>query len=245
MRLLRALLERADASVEGGLGRLPDGPVLDLGCAVGRTTFELAARTGRRALGVDLNVAMLRVAQKVTRRGVARYPRRRVGVVFDRRELAADLPGRERADFWAADAGELPLPDGRAALVASLNVIDCVASPRDALVELARVLAPGGLALVTTPYDWSPGATPFEQWLGGHSQRHEGRGAGEPVLRALLTPDAHPASVEGLEIVAEEEALPWRLRLHDRSAVEYRVHGVVVRKAGPGAPALANGARCS
>ncbi len=225
-RLLAALLEAAGPALEG----LPDGPVLDLGCSVGRTTFELAARLGRPALGVDLNFGMLRMAQGVLRRGVARYPRRRVGVVFDRREVPADLPGRAAADFWAADAAELPFEDGRFALVASLNVVDCVTAPRDALAELVRVLAPGGLALVTTPYDWSPAATPFEQWLGGHSQRHEGRGAAEPVLRTLLTPGAHPASVEGVEIVAEAEGLPWRLRLHARSVVEYRVHGVVVRK---------------
>lgn len=230
VRLLEALLGRAESAVDGGLAALPGGPVLDLGCAVGRTTFELAARTGRRALGVDLNFAMLRLAQGVARRGVARYPRRRFGVVFDQREVPVAPAGRERADFWAADALELPFPDGGFGLVASLNVIDCVARPRDALAELARVLAPGGLALVTTPYDWSPAATPFEQWLGGHSQRHEDHGAGEPVLRALLTPGAHPASVEGVEIVAEAEDLPWRLRLHDRSTVEYRVHGVIVRK---------------
>jgi SAM-dependent methyltransferase/uncharacterized protein YbaR (Trm112 family) len=227
VRLLAALLEAAGPA----LGGLPAGPALDVGCAVGRTTFELAARLGRPALGVDLNFSMLRLAQGVLGRGVARYPRRRVGVVYDRREVAADLPGRGGADFWAADAAELPFEDGRFALVAGLNVIDCVTAPRDVLSELARVLAPGGLALIATPYDWTPAATPFEQWLGGHSQRHEGRGAGEPVLRALLTPGGHAASVEGVEIVAEVDGLPWRLRLHERSLVEYRVHGVVVRKA--------------
>jgi SAM-dependent methyltransferase len=232
--LLGAMLERAG----GALGALPDGPVLDLGCATGRTTFELAAASGRHALGVDLNFPMLRTAQRVLTEGVARYPLRRIGVVYDRREHPAAPPRREHVDFWAADAADLPFADGAAALIVSLNVLDCVQSPRDALAELARVLAPGGVALVTTPYDWSPGATPYEQWLGGHSQRGETEGAGEPVLRALLnsgldsglTPGAHPAAVEGLEILAEAEDLPWHLRLHDRSTVEYRVHGLVLRK---------------
>lgn len=227
VRLLEAVLELAGER----LGDLPDGPVLDTGCAAARTTVELAHRLGRTALGIDLHFGMLRCAQGVLREGVARYPRRRVGVVYDRREHAAELPGRTASDAWAADAAALPFDDGTFALAASLNVIDCVASPRDALAELARVLAPGGLALVTTPYDWSPGATPYEQWVGGHSQRGEQGGASEPVLRALLTAGAHPAAVPGVEIVAEAEAVPWRLRLHDRSRVEYEVHALVVRKA--------------
>lgn len=225
-RLLEAMLELAGERIAD----LPDGPILDTGCAAGRATLELAHRLGRTTLGVDLHFGMLRCAQGVLREGVARYPRRRVGVVHDRREHAANLPGRAAADVWGADAVALPFEDGSFALAASLNVIDCVQSPRDALAELARVLAPGGLALVTTPYDWSPGATPFEQWLGGHSQRGEQRGASEPVLRALLTPGGHPAAVPGVEIVTEAESLPWRLRLHERSAVDYRVHALVARK---------------
>lgn len=232
VRLLDAMLGLAGEALDA----LPAGPVLDTGCSVGRTTFELARALGSRGggdrptLGLDLNFAMLRTARRVLVEGTARYPLRRVGVVYDRQEHPAELPGRAASDFWAADTAALPFADGSIALAASLNVIDCVQSPRDALADLARVLAPGGLALVTTPYDWSPGATPYEQWLGGHSQRGETRGAAEPVLRALLTPGAHPAAVEGVEIVAEAEDLPWHLRLHDRSTVEYRAHGLVLRK---------------
>jgi len=206
-------------------GASPAGPVLDLGCAVGRTTFELAERRpDELVLGVDLHFAMLRLAARVLRAGVARWDRRRVGLVYDRRQMEVELPQRENVDFWACDATALPFPEGTFGLAASLNVLDCVASPRDALGSLAQVLRPGGRAVVATPYDWSPAATPVEAWLGGHSQRGPHRGAAEPVLRALLTPGAHPAAVEGLEILAEDDAVPWRVRLHDRGAMEYRVH---------------------
>ncbi len=213
---------------------LPAGPVLDLGCATGRTTFELAAATGRPAVGVDLSFAMLRLAAGALRQGRVRYPRRRVGVVYDRRDFAVAPPAGERVDFWLVDAGALPFPDAKFAAVVALNVLDCVAQPRDLLAAVARLLAPGGKAVLATPYDWSPHATPIEQWLGGHSQRGPGRGAAEPVLRALLTPGAHPASIDGLSIVAEEPDLPWRVRLHDRSAMEYRVHLVVAQAAARG-----------
>ena len=211
-------------------GDLPEGPILDLGCAVGRSTFALAGGGDRLVLGVDLSFPMLQVASEALRRGRVRYPRRRVGIVYDRRELPVLFEGLEEVDFWACDAADLPFPAGTFAAVVGLNVLDCVASPHGLLASLPRLLKPGGKAVLSTPYDWSAAATPLEAWLGGHSQRGENRGASEPVLRALLTPGAHPASIEGLRIVAEDRDLPWRVRLHERSSVEYRVDLVVVEK---------------
>jgi SAM-dependent methyltransferase len=223
------LLERAVSFLRD----LPPGPVLDLGCATGRTTCDLAALTGRVALGVDLSFAMLRLAAEALRHGRVRYPRRRVGVVYDRRDFTVAPPAAEHVDFWLADAGALPFfaAAGFAAVVA-LNALDCVADPHGLLATLARLLVPGGKAVLTTPYDWSPHATPIEQWLGGHSQRGPGRGAAEPVLRALLTPGAHPASIDGLAIVAEEPDLRWRVRLHNRGTMVYRVHLTAIERMG-------------
>ena len=217
-------------------GPLPDGPLLDAGCATGRAAFALAARFDGPVLGVDLNVAMLRVAAGALRDARVRYPRRRVGLVYDRREFPVALPGAERVDFWACDAADLPFRDATFAAIAGLNLLDSVHSPADVLASVARCLMPGGKALLACPYDWSPGATAVEAWVGGHSQRGEHRGASEPVLRALLTAGAHPASIGGLRIVAEAPAVPWRVRLHERAAVDYRTHLLVVEKVGGGGP---------
>lgn len=200
-----------------------DGPAIDIGCATGGTTFDLAARLQRLTVGVDLNFAMLRVASAAMRRGRVRYARRRVGLVYEREEREVDAPARGLADFWCCDAAVLPFAPASFAFAASINVIDCLASPHDALAEIARVLRPGGTTLIATPYDWSPSATAVEQWLGGHSQRGAQRGASEPVLRRML-------SELGLEIVSEQPSVPWRLRLHDRSTMEYAVHVVVAKR---------------
>jgi SAM-dependent methyltransferase/uncharacterized protein YbaR (Trm112 family) len=212
-------------------GDIPDGPTLDLGCAIGRSSFSLAARREGLVLGVDLNFAMLRVASRALREGMVRYPRRRVGLVYDRREFPVHFEDAGRVDFWACDEAALPFRPGAFALAASINVLDCVASPRAHLQALARALAPGGTALIATPYDWSAGATPTEGWLGGHSQRSPHAGASEPALRALLTDSDHPLAVDGLRLEAEDERVPWRVRLHDRSAVDYRTHLLVARVA--------------
>ena len=64
------------------------GPLLDLGCSVGRVTYELAmAAPQELVLGVDLNFTMLRFARSLQKDGLATYPRKRVGVVYDRHTI--------------------------------------------------------------------------------------------------------------------------------------------------------------
>ncbi len=206
----------------------PSGPALDLGCSVGRTTFEVAQRTDGLALGVDLNFAMLKTAQNVMQTGRLSYGRRRLGLVSDRREFPVQLPARELVDFWACDTLALPFSTGCFGTLLAINLLDCVASPRDLLAVVRSMLQEGGSALISTPYDWSPNATPVEAWIGGHSQRGPDKGAAEPLLRALLTPGAHPQSVKGLTIMGEIQDVPWLTRLHERSTVTYSTHLVAV-----------------
>lgn len=207
-----------------------NGPAIDLGCAVGRTSFELAKSVDDLILGVDLNFAMLKTAAAILHQGRVTYPRRRVGMVFDKREFAAPLESASKVDFWACDGTSLPFADESFSLAASLNVVDCVQSPYDHLKEVGRILKPNGGAIVSAPYDWNVNATPVEAWLGGHSQRSETQGASEITLRSLLAGGDHPYAIQELELVSESEAVPWNLRLHDRSFMNYLVHLLVMRK---------------
>jgi SAM-dependent methyltransferase len=197
---------------------------LDIGCGAGRGAFALAERHKRAlVLGIDMNLGLLRLAHGAVH-GTVSYPRRRIGLVYDRRRFAVCLPGSERVDFWACDALALPFAAATADLAAALNVLDCVAEPRRLLAGLAEVLRQDGRLLLATPYDWSTRATPVETWIGGHSQRAAHRGAAEPFLRALLAAGEHPQSVAGLRLLDETAAWPWQTRLHERSTVSYRSH---------------------
>lgn len=221
LRLLREGLSR--------LGAPPVGPVLDAGCATGRTSFELAAATDDLVMGADLNFDMLRTASRVLREGTVRYPRRRIGMVHDRREFPAVFPAADRVDFWACDATAIPLASRCFGLAVSLNLLDCVIGPADHLREIGRVLAPGGRAILCTPYDWSPNATPVESWIGGHSQRSEHRGAAEPMLRRLLAGGDGFGDIHELRLLSEF-AFPWTVRVHDRGRMEYEAHLTILEK---------------
>jgi SAM-dependent methyltransferase/uncharacterized protein YbaR (Trm112 family) len=229
---LRRALDRALELIGGPLG----APVLEAGCSVGRGTFELALRSSGLALGIDTHLPMLRLAAAVLRDGEVRYDRRHGGMLYARRRFAARFDSAERVDFWAADATAPPFPAATFGAVVALNVLDCVAAPLSLLRSAERVLAPGGSLLLASPYDWSGAVTAPESWIGGHSPRSSGQGRSESVLRALLTRGAHPAAVERLELRGEADDVPWRVRLHERHAAEYRLHVVHAVVRDPSSP---------
>jgi SAM-dependent methyltransferase len=183
-------------------------------------------------LGCDLSFAMLRVARAAAFQGRLRYARRRVGMVYDERSFAVPNPGAERIDFWCVDALSLPFADGTFGLATSMNLVDCVQSPLDHLKTVGRVVRPGGSLLLATPFDWSPGATALEAWIGGHSPRGTAGGSSRAILRALVTGD-HPAGVSGLEVLDELDGFDWAVRLHERAIMRYLVDLYVLGRTKP------------
>lgn len=206
------------------------GRWLDLGCAMGRGTFTLAARTGEPALGLDMNLAMLKAARRIVVAGKLRHAIRQVGVVYDQRDEAIDPAGRALADFWYADATALPFAADAVDGALSLNLLDSVASPLGHLTELGRALAPAGRAVIATPYDWTGAVTPLEAWLGGHSQRGGVRGSSAATVRHILTVTPRPEGSPALALDTERDDVPWTLDIHERARITYTLHMMRVSK---------------
>ena len=146
----------------------PDGkPGLDAGCAVGRFTFELAARCGF-AVGVDLSRPFVSTARTLARQGRLAFEAPREGLL--RTPFTVELPARLRenpVEFITADAQALPFRADSFAQVASLNIVDKLPRPLDHLRQCQRVCAQPGLLLVSDPFSWSEEIAPPEAWLGG------------------------------------------------------------------------------
>ncbi len=214
----------------GALDVKPTGPVIDFGCSVGRTSFELADALDVPVLGVDLNFSMLKAAMSALADGHVDIPLKRVGIVYDRKRFPVRFNRTEKVDFWACDATNLPFADAGFGFGVSLNLLDCVTSPYEHLCEVDRVLQTNARAAISSPYDWNVAATPAEAWIGGHSQRSEHAGSSEILLRSLFSSDQHPGALKGLEIVSEIDHGQWHLYLHDRSTMTYQVHLFLLRK---------------
>jgi hypothetical protein len=170
-------------------------------------------------------MAMLRRAEvaRRTRRDALAAPSGRPGLRPPGSRAATTCPAIEWLSC-APTSGSCPLVDGAVAGALSLNVLDCVPSPVAHLCELGRVVGDGGAVLLSTPYDWATNAATMEHWLGGHSQRGEQRGASEPELRRLLSPERAAGIDTGLTIAAERDDVPWLLTLNARSVMHYRLH---------------------
>ncbi|MFG1424226.1 class I SAM-dependent methyltransferase [Roseixanthobacter liquoris] len=200
------------------LAQLPatTGPVLDIGCAVGRTAFDLAAATPGLVLGIDLNWPLLAIGRGILDRAVLSYPHRRLGMRFERRRHAVAFAGSDRVDFWIADALALPFRAHTFDLAVAMNVIDCVSAPPRLIAEMARVLMSGGGAAIATPFDWSSQVTSPEAWVDGP--------AALDTLMAEVGTQARQAGFGALVQTGPSHDLDWHVRLHDRAAMHYAVH---------------------
>ena len=201
---------------------------IDLGCSVGRTTFELSKSTEGLVLGVDLNFSMLRIAQNALQQQRIRFPLRRIGIVYDEMDIQLEFEQSNRVDFWACDAIALPFSEQKFELLTAFNLLDSVNAPSDLLSSIALILKKQSHALLSTPYDWSPAATPLENWIGGHSQRGPDHGAAEPLIKSLLMPRENIQSLNNLKLIAEINDFPWSVRVHDRSSTLYSLHIMAV-----------------
>jgi SAM-dependent methyltransferase/uncharacterized protein YbaR (Trm112 family) len=200
------------------------GPSIDIGCSLGRGTYELANQTQSLVVGLDLNFSMLRLAQRIRLTSKVQYERRRVGLVFDTVNYELPAYPADHVSFWCADVSILPFPNSTFRNMVALNMLDCASSPLGLLLEMGRTLAPNHAALLTTPFDWAVGASQPSEWIGGHSQRsspHQGSSVEE--LRRFAT---HAS----FAIDNENTALPWRLRVHERSVTEYSVYAAALRR---------------
>ena len=207
---------------------IPNGPILDIGCSVGRSSFWLAEQYDRPVLGLDLNFAMLMHAQDALLHNQVRYGRRRVGVVYDWKEYPVHFNNTHHVDFWVADATCLPFANNRVARINTLNVLDCTTSPTQFLQEMSRVAMEWHCFC---PYDWSSSVTEFAQWLGGHSSFSPWNGNPEEVIRYLLLESDETSPLSQMQIHREIASLPWAVRLSNRSTTQYDVHYIhAIRK---------------
>jgi SAM-dependent methyltransferase len=88
---------------------------------------------------------------------------RRFEIDTPARFLATDLRALSNVDF-AADATALPLADDSVDAVISLELLEHVPDPKAVLAELARVLRPGGVVVISAPSGAVPRHDDHDFW---------------------------------------------------------------------------------
>jgi len=123
-------LETADHMARYGLAaKRAQGATLDLGSGVGYGTAVVAAADGRKGplVAVDISQDALAYGKRTYDKSIR---------------------------FVAADAGRLPMRDESFDTIVCIEAIEHVPSANGVLREIARVLRPGGLLIISTPNKW-------------------------------------------------------------------------------------------
>jgi SAM-dependent methyltransferase len=116
------------------LGLEPGDRLLDLGAGLGRHAFE-AFRRGATAIAVDLSRDELTTCN----------------ATFAAMDAAGEVPRGAAAGSVQASALALPFATGTFDRVIASEVLEHIPDDGAALIELARVLRPGGTLAVTVP----------------------------------------------------------------------------------------------
>lgn len=179
---------------------------LDIGCATGRSTFELA-KFFDDVTGLDFSARFIRIGVEMKRRGRIRYTICDEGELESFHEKRLDDLGltaaADRVSFFQADACNLKDMYRDYDLVLAANLIDRLYAPKKFLADIAGRIRKGGLLVLASPYSWDEEYTPKEEWIGGI------RVAGEPYT-----------TLEGLDDllsdqfvrIAEPQQVPFVIR---------------------------------
>ncbi len=176
-RSVNALLDRAIVPATAR--------ALDLGCAVGRSCYELAVVCDE-VIGVDYSQRFVDAAETLRRDGSLHYfrsdegtartalyasrpqsGRRDTHVPSDERHKSVPSPCHERIRFEQGDAMNLREDLGAFDVVHAANLLCRLSEPQKLIDRLPSLVKPGGQLLLTTPCTWLEEYTPSANWPQG------------------------------------------------------------------------------
>ncbi len=184
----------------------PQGSALDLGCAVGRSSFELA-KSFDTVTGLDLSTSFIDNAKLLQERGELEY------FLRDQGELGSTAKARlsdfgleklsQKVSFAVADACNLAENYSGYDLIFAGNLIDRLRDPKTFLASIHNHLAVNGVLVISSPYTLMEKYTPRENWIGGYYENHQPMTVLDG-MRSILEPH--------FELMQEPIDLPFVIR---------------------------------
>ena len=143
---------------------------LDLGCATGRSSFELA-RHFDHVDALDFSARLIQAPSQLQSTGIQRYAIQDEGDIVSYKEITLEEFGyqqiKDKVNFMQGDACNLPEKFTDYDLVFAGNLIDRLYDPMKFLQLIQSRIRAGGYLVLTSPYTWLEDFTEREKWLGG------------------------------------------------------------------------------
>ncbi len=191
--------------VEEGLDhfRLPGKRrALDIGCAVGRASFELS-RHFEEVIGIDYSAAFIDAARKILVEGSMPYLIKETGTITTTAVALPPVTPLGSLGFEKGDAQELRPDLGQFDFVLAANLLCRLGRPAQFLESLPGLLVPSGQLVITTPNTWLEEFTAREFWIGATPD------TGRPL-------EALQAYLDEAFIIDKVWDMPFLIREHHR-----------------------------
>ncbi|QOP44136.1 5-histidylcysteine sulfoxide synthase [Sulfurimonas sediminis] len=186
---------------------------LDLGCATGRASFELAKRFDR-VEGIDFSVRFIQVGSKLQEAGYVAFTCKEEGELSINKKVTLQDLGYEelaqKVSFWQGDACNLKPSFTAYDLIMATNLIDRLYNPRLFLDTVDKRLNADGILMLTSPYTWQESSTKKEFWLGGYKDENGNAVRTIERLKDILHDKFELLHVEDLEFVIKETARKYQ-----------------------------------
>lgn len=144
---------------------------LDLGCSVGRSTFELG-KYFDEVLGIDFSANFINIGVKLKEYDSLTFKVKTQGELFHEKTVSLkqfklDII-KEKVSFMQGDACNLKDIYTNYDLIFCSNLIDRLYYPQKFLDDIPKRVNKNGLLVILSPYTWLEEYTPKENWLGGY-----------------------------------------------------------------------------
>lgn len=143
---------------------------LDLGCATGRATYELAKKFDA-VTGIDFSARFIQVASALNEKKEVNFKVVMEGNLYKNKTISLQSLGLENlkgnVGFWQGDACNLQEHFSGYDLIMATNLIDRLYEPKLFLEDVHNRLNENGVLVLTSPYTWLEEYTKKENWLGG------------------------------------------------------------------------------
>ena len=180
---------------------------LDLGCATGRATFELA-KTFDEVQGIDFSVRFVQVGTKLKEDGIVTFQSPDESELFTNKKVTIEELGyenlKEKVAFWQGDACNLKPNFNSYDMILATNLIDRLYQPRLFLDTVDQRLNDDGILILTSPYTWQESSTKKEFWLGGYKDENGNDVNTIDTLKSILDEKFELVHTQDLDFVIKE-----------------------------------------
>ncbi len=186
------------------------GTALDIGCSVGRLSFEMSL-THDRVIGIDTSISFIRKARQLLTEQKLDFDLIIEGWITENRAIEFNNGWQYgNVEFIVADAMALPFAASFFSTIASINILEKVPDPLKHFTEINRVMKEeDALFVFSDPFSWDESVSSPQSWLSGKQDgKFKGRGV-ENIKNIMAGMDR---IMDPPMTILDQQDVAWKIR---------------------------------